>query len=147
MICCKISANFNDPKANLEKLFEDLKKCGYFLWENNNLYFGNVDDYSVDEKKIKKILKSNGYSNSFINIYGKDNQPVEEERITYRILDKLIKINYNRFEHENQQMLENVTKGINILDQEIDKLQEKIDAELKEEAEKNEQKKQKKSAS
>ena len=44
-------------------------------------------------------------------------------------------------------MLENVTKGINILDQEIDKLQEKIDAELKEEAEKNEQKKQKKSAS
>lgn len=140
MICCKISANFNDPKANLEKLFEDLKKCGYFLWENNNLYFGNVDDYSVDEKKIKKILKSNGYGNSFINIYSKDNQPIEEERITYWILDKLIKINYNRFEHENQQMLANVTKGINMLDQEIDKLQEKIDAELKEEAEKNEQK-------
>lgn len=147
MICCKINANFNDPKANFNKLFEDLIKYGDLLWENNNLYFSNTDNYSINEKKIKKILKSNGYINFFINIYGKDNQPTEEDRISYWILDKLIKINYNQYEHENQQMLANVSKGLDLLNQEIDRIQEKLDAELKEEAEKNEQKETKESAS
>ncbi len=135
MICCKINTNFNDSNANLSKLFEDLVIYGDFLWKDNNLYFSNTDDYSIDEKKVKKILKSDGFKQFYIEIYGKNNQPTDEDLITYWILDKLVKINYNKYEKENQQMLAEVDKGLDLLNEEIDKIKKYKDAKLREEAE------------
>lgn len=66
MICCKIVANYNDTQANLDQLLRDLANYGDLLWERNNLFFGNTNDTSVDQDKIKRILRKMVLKNSFL---------------------------------------------------------------------------------
>ena len=123
MICCKIITDYNSANGNLNKLLQKLINCGNFLWENNNLYFSNTDDYSVDQKKIAKILKNSGYNNFFINVYDKEHTPNENEMTNGWITEQLIKINYACYEDQSQKLFSNISKGLDMLDTEINRLQ------------------------
>jgi len=125
MICCKIIADFENPKANFGAALQKLSKHAELLWENGYLYLGETDGDFLTEKKIINILKSNNYTKFFVDIYSKDNQPKETEFINGWLMDKIIKINYNKFEQENQEMLKNTLVGLNMLEKEVDCLLKK----------------------
>lgn len=141
MICCKIITDYNNIHGNFNQLLKDLTSCGDFLWENNSLYFSNTYEYEVNKKTLIQILKKNGYDDFFINIYSKNNEPNENENINGWIYDKLIKINYKCYEHESQELFKNISKGLDMLDEEIADIKRKTnkykEKNINEEAEPN----------
>ena len=64
-----------------------------------------------------------------MDIYSKDNQPSEDDFINGWLMDKIIKINYARYEQENQKMLQDTMEGLEMLDA-------AVEAELKKQQEK-----------
>ena len=123
MICCKIVTNFSSQEGNFAGLLERLGNRGAVLWEQGVLYFADVEK-DTDEKKIVSILKKSGYKKSFIDEYCKDNPPHENEYVDGWINDKLIRICYNKCEQESVEVFKNVSKGLDILNAEIDKIEE-----------------------
>lgn len=123
MICCKIITNFNDAHGNFEKLLNTLSSYGEVLWENGYIFFGDTEHDEVNEKKVQKILKNSGYMSFFINTYAKENQPNETDDINGWLTDKLIKINYVQYERHSQQIFKDISKGLDILNQQVDELQ------------------------
>ncbi|MBO7732380.1 MAG: hypothetical protein J6S67_07500 [Methanobrevibacter sp.] len=123
MICCKITADYVNPQGNFNKLLQSLAQYGSFLWEDNNLYFSNVDDLDVNQNKVALILKKSGYRDHFIFVYDKEHEPRESEYINGWILDKLIKINYNLYENQSQELFRNISHGLDLLDEELERLQ------------------------
>ena len=122
MICCKIVTNYNSEQGKFQQLWETLAKRGDLLWENGTLYFADCKDCTTDSL-IGKILKKCGYDNYFIDIYNKDNQPRFETEVANNWLnEKLIKINFNTYERANQEMLKNVSKGLDQLDEILDNI-------------------------
>ncbi len=119
MICCKIVTNFN--AGDIEKLFNSLSSAGEFLLANNYLYFCDTES-NITETKIKNFLKKAGYTNFFIDIYNKDNQPCESEEINGWLLNKIMKMNYNLCEQENQKLFQEISKGLDLLDIELDNI-------------------------
>ncbi len=122
MICCKISANYSSPDSSFSGLIKDFSKLGDVLWENGFIYFGCVDEPSVDSKKVGRVLRKNGYKEYFINTYDKENQPRDGDYINGWVTDKLIKINYKRYEDESQSVFRNISKGLDCLEDEIAKM-------------------------
>jgi len=120
MICCKITADFNNANGSFKGVLDSLGKYADLYWENNYLFLGETDTDFLTEKKIINILKKNGYTKFFVDIYSKDNQPNETEAINGWLTDKLIKINYNTFERVNQEMLKNTMKGLEDLEKYVD---------------------------
>lgn len=120
MICCKITADFNNANGSFKGVLDSLGKHADLYWENNYLFLGETDTDFLTEKKIINILKKNGYTKFFVDIYSKDNQPNETEAINGWLTDKLIKINYNTFERVNQEMLKNTMKGLEDLEEYVD---------------------------
>ena len=125
MICCKIIADFDNKEASFSGLLKKLSEHAEMLWEGGCLYLGETDSDFLSEKKIIKILKANKYTKFFVDIYSKENQPKETEFINGWLTDKLIKINYNKFERENQEMLRNTMIGLDMLEKEVDYLLKK----------------------
>lgn len=122
MICCKIVANYNSTEGDFEKLWETLSKKGNLLWESGSLYFADCEG-SCTQAQIKRIIKKCGYGDCYINIYNKENQPQFETDVVIGWLsDKLIKINYSTYEQVNQEMLKNVSKGLDQLNVALDKM-------------------------
>lgn len=125
MICCKIVANYNDTNGNFQKLIEKLIKYGDFLWENGAIFFGDTEHGDVDSKTIKRIFRSTGYKDCFICCYDKNNEPNErDESINGWLADKLIKINYTSYERQSQEVFKNISKGLDILDEEIENIRQ-----------------------
>lgn len=120
MICCKITADFNNASANFKGIMESLGKYADLYWENNYLFLGETETSFLTEKKIVNILKKNGCTKFFVDIYSKDNQPQESELINGWLTDKLIKINYATYERENQKMLQDTMRGLEILEAYVD---------------------------
>ena len=56
-----------------------------------------------------------------MDIYSKDNQPQESELINGWLTDKLIKINYATYERENQKMLQDTMRGLEMLEAYVDR--------------------------
>ena len=54
MICCKITADFNNPESNFAALFTSLSACGDIYWSSGELYFADYEG-TVDAKKIKRL--------------------------------------------------------------------------------------------
>lgn len=131
MICCKIIADFDNPNGSFKGLLEKLSEYGEVLWENNHLFFGETSTDFLTEKKIINILKKNNYTKFFVDIYSKDNQPKESDGINGWLNDKLIKINYNMYEKENQQMLKETMIGLDMLEKMVDQLHLEQDKEVK----------------
>ncbi len=124
MICCKISTNYNSPDASFGGLVKGLSKIGDVLWDNGFVYFGCVDEPSVDAKKISQILRKNGYKEFYIDSYTKENQPHDGDYINGWVSDKLIKINYKKYEDESQAVFRNISRGLDLLNNEIARLHE-----------------------
>lgn len=122
MICCKIIADFDNQNANFSGMLKKISQHASVLWENKSLYVAEVDGDFLTEKRIIRILKLNNYTKVFVDIYSRDNQPEETESINWWLEDKLMKISYNQYEQENQEMLKNTMKGLKMLNQEVDVL-------------------------
>jgi len=122
MICCKIIADFDNQNANFSGMLKKISQHASVLWENKSLYVAEVDGNFLTEKRIIRILKLNNYTKVFVDIYSRDNQPEETESINWWLEDKLMKISYNQYEQENQEMLKNTMKGLKMLNQEVDVL-------------------------
>lgn len=120
MICCKIII---DKSGQFATLWSELAKYGDCLYDNNALYFGDTEHNAVTNRKVCNIIKKSGYKNFFIEEYNKENQPNETDEATNGwIIDKLIKINYKLYEQASQELFHNISKGLDILDQEIDQI-------------------------
>lgn len=124
MICCKIIADFNLPTGKFAEFLGELSLKGDFLWENNILYFGDTFG-ETNYKSIEKLLKKTGYPKYFIYEYGKDNSPQETERINGWLLDKIVRINYMQYERTSQEVFHNISKGLDMLEEEINVLKNK----------------------
>jgi len=127
MICCKIVADYEDPQGSLSKLFDNLANHGTFLLENNNLFFSNTDDINFTQKKVENILKRSGYKNFLILVYDKKHDPKENEYINGWIIDKLIKINYNTYENQSQELFRNISHGLDMLDDELSEIEKGLE--------------------
>lgn len=128
MICCKIIADYNSDSGNFSKLLQLLGQCGDFLWTDNALFFSNVDDFDFTEKQIVKILRKANYPQYFINIYSKKNQPSENEEVNAWLLNKLMRINYQMYERESQEAFRDISHGLDLLNDEIEKIQLETEA-------------------
>lgn len=133
MICCKIVTNFNNKEGNFKGILDALADRGSLLWENNYLFFTDVEGKETTIKKINSILKKNGYPNYYIEIYDKQNQPKETENINNWLNDKLIKINYYTYENQSQELFKNISKGLDILDEHIKQIEQQEQENKKEE--------------
>lgn len=120
MICCKIMANYGNPAGDFGKLLASLGKCGDILYENDAIFFGDTENLGTDEKKIRQIFKKSGYKDLFILVYTKENPPKESDGLNGWITDKLMKINYKQYEIQSQEVFRNTSKGLDILENEID---------------------------
>ena len=120
MICCKIIADYGNKEASFSGMLNMLSKYAEVLWEGGYLFLGETDTDKLTEKKIINIFKKNKYKKVFVDIYSKDNEPKESEYVNGWLTDKLIRINYNRYEKENQDMLKMAKKGLDILNEEVD---------------------------
>ena len=136
MICCKIIANFNDPRGKFSALLQGLSKMGDFLFENGTLFFANVDDPKVAEARIKSLIARAGYHNFVVFTYDKDYQPRENEYINGWLTDKLVAINYHCYEQQSQAVFHRVAHGLDLLDKELEAFQNTMLANSNEEAEK-----------
>ena len=125
MICCKITADFYNTNANFEEVLKSLGKYADLYWENNYLFLGETDTEFLTEKKIINILKKNGYTKFFVDIYSKDNQPNETDFINGWLTDKLMRINYITYEKTNQEMLKKTMEGLELLEKYVDQELEK----------------------
>lgn len=125
MIVCKIISKFTS--GNFKDLSKKLLEQGYSLLEKDTLYFADIES-NFDTKKISRILKSCGYANFYIEEFNKDNQPKESEFINGWILDKIIKINYAKCEQESQEVFRNISKGLDLLNEEIKKIKNQREA-------------------
>lgn len=119
MICCKIIANFSSKEGQFSVLLNKLGSLGDVLWDNNSLFFADVEN-DISEKKILSIIKKSGYGKGYIDIYTKENSPHENDYINGWINDKLIKICYNKCEQESQKIFKDISVGLDILNEEID---------------------------
>lgn len=125
MICCKIVANYNDVNGNFKKLSEKLIKYGDFLWENGVVFFGDTEHEEVDSKTIKRIFRSAGYKECFVYSYDKNNEPDEKDQsINSWLLDKIVKINYTNYEKQSQELFKSISKGLDMLDEQIENLKQ-----------------------
>lgn len=122
MICCKIIADYKNSQGNFQLLLDTLANYGDFLWDNNTLFFSETDSNHFTEKKIQNILKKSGYTKYFIDVYDENNQPQETQNINIWLANKLIRINYNNYQKENQKVFSNISKGLDMLETEIDNM-------------------------
>lgn len=137
MICCKIIADYNNPSGDFDKLISKLTKYGDFLWDSNNLFFGDIEN-DLTEKKIGKILKQCGYDKFYINVYSQYNQPQESDFINGWLTDRIVRINYKQCEDESQKVFHDIAIGLAMLNKELDELKSKAQKQEEKEEESNE---------
>ena len=136
MICCKIVADFSDPRGKLSVLLQNLGKVGEFLFENDVIFFGNVEDEKITETRVKSIISRAGYHNFVLFVYDKDHTPRESDYINGWIVDKLRAINYNCYERQSQALFHRVAHGLDLLDKELEEFKNTLSSNNTEEAEK-----------
>lgn len=124
MICCKIVTNFSTTQGKFSGLMQSLRSQGCVLWEDGCLYFADTEK-NLDKKKVGNIVKKNGYSDFYIDVYSKDNEPHENDSVNGWLNDKLVKICYNECENQNQEVFRNISIGLDMLSEEIKDLSEK----------------------
>lgn len=119
MICCKIVTNLDKNKEKVNIFLKKLAEKGNFIIYNNCLYFCDSES-NFSEKDLKKMLKKCEFSNFFLDIYDKENPPKENEEINGWICNELIKLNYNMYEQENQRVFHEISKGLDLLEDELE---------------------------
>lgn len=121
MICCKITSDFRSGAGGFGALYKELGKIGNLLYINGSLFFGSTLQ-KVDAKKVGARMKKFGYPSFFIEEYGKDNEPHEENCINGWLYDQLVAINARTYEAESQKEFRRISKALD----EINKKTEEI---------------------
>lgn len=116
MIVCKIVADF-DSEGDFSGLFNSLAPLGAILCPDDALFFASALD-RIDKKKVKRILKKNGYEDSVIVEYGVNNPPKETPSINGWVFDYITQNAIIRLGKDNRDA---IREGIHQLD-EIDEL-------------------------
>ena len=109
MICCKIITDYNNPAGSFDKLVQLLAKRGDFLWDNNALFFGDIEG-DTTEKQVSNILKKAGFSKFYIETYSQTDPPKESDFINGWLTDRLVRINYKMCEDESQKVFHDISK-------------------------------------
>ena len=127
MIVCKIMADFDSPSGDFGGLFNSLAPLGAILCPGDAVFFASSLD-PVDKKKVKRIMKKNGYHDSVIVEYGVGNPPRETPEINGWVFDFVTQNAIVRLGRDNR---EAIREGMHQLDeidaliaQELDKLPE-----------------------
>ena len=121
MICCKITSNFRGGTGNFESLYKDLGKIGNLLYINGCLYFGSTLQ-KVDAKKVGMKMKKSGYPTFFIEEYGKDNEPHEENCVNGWLYDQLVAINVRSYEVESQKEFRRISKALDDINEKTEEI-------------------------
>lgn len=121
MICCKITSNFRGKAGNFGSLYKELGKIGNLLYINGSLYFGSTLQ-KVDAKKVGARMKKAGYPMYFIEEYGKDNEPHEENCINGWLYDQLVAINARSYEEESQKEFHRIAKALEEINKKTDEI-------------------------
>jgi len=129
MICCKITADLQFVRDNFKNLMGFLGEYGDVLWDNNYLYFANVQDVKITEKTINKVLKKCGCQRFFIEIFENTDGLRETDFANHWIEDKVIKITYNNFEINHKEEIHKMNEQLLSLQKDIELLQNKINTE------------------
>lgn len=111
----KIQGNFNN---NLEKLLKDISKNYDIFFCGNVLYVGLKSLNNSDN--IKSILKTS--KNYYIEKIDETNLKYEAPQVIEWIRDKFIKLDTERFENENQEVLKRTMKFIDEVEQNLEKI-------------------------
>ena len=122
-VCCQIITKFFNVPDGFRCLLETLSEYGDILWTDGKLYFASVsEEKTLSESQLEKIMKEKGYYKFFIDSYDFNTLPKESEYIVGWLQDRLIKINYLTYEEESQKVFHDISKGLDMLDSEIDRL-------------------------
>lgn len=115
MICCKITSNFRSGAGRFGSLYKELGKIGNLLYINGSLFFGSTLQ-KVDAKKVSSVMKKAGYPQHFIEEYGKDNEPREENCVNGWLYDQLVAINARGYEMESQKEFHRIAAALDEID-------------------------------
>lgn len=133
MICCKIIANFRQDSAlSKNSLIDLVSEAGDCLFSGNSLFFCSLEE-EFDEKSLKKILKKCKITNYFINIYDQENPPRENDDVNIWLANKLIQMNYKKYEIESQKAFRDISKGLDMIDQELERMEKEEQEQRKKE--------------
>lgn len=113
MIVCKIMADFDAPEGDFSGFFNALAPLGPILCPGDSVFFASSLD-SVDKKKVKKLLKKSGYTDSVIVEYGVGNPPKETPMINGWLFDNIAQNTIVRLGRENR---EAIREGMRQLDE------------------------------
>ena len=117
MIVCKIVADFDAKGGDFNEFFNSLAPLGAILCPGDAMFFASSLE-SVDKKKVKRLLRKSGYSDSVIVEYGVGNPPKETPSINGWLFDFITQNAIVRLGRDNR---EAIKEGMHQLD-EIDAL-------------------------
>jgi len=121
MICCKIIFDYQNPQGDFKLLLEKLGSYGDVLWDQHTLYFSDTSG-NITEQQIVSVIQSCKYSKIFIDSYDRNNQPnYENDYVMGWLTDHLMKISYNLCEQASQKTFQDISKGLDILNEQLDK--------------------------
>lgn len=121
MICCKITSNFRSGAGQFGSLYKELGKVGNLLYINGSLFFGSTLQ-KVDARKVSSIMKKFGYPQHFIEEYGRDNEPREENCVNGWLYDQLVAINARSYEEASQKEFRRISKALDEIDRRTDEI-------------------------
>ena len=130
MICCKIITNFSAEPDKFGQLCEFLGKKGGWMWDGNDLFFADTEG-PTDEKTVARLVKKAGYTKFYIETFDKDHEPRDNDEAKSWVADKLMKIYYLQFETENKKVLQETSRGLTELNNELNTLIREVIAEQK----------------
>ena len=108
MIVCKIVADFDGNSGDFSGFFDSLARLGAVRSSDDVLYFASSLE-PVDKKKVKRMLKKFGYSDSVIVEYGVNNPPKENPAINGWLFDFITQNALMRLGREHREaMLEGI---------------------------------------
>ena len=122
MICCKIITNFSSGQGRFGELVKGLGKYGEILWAEDTLYFADTENDSTDRGTVSRLLKKYGFKEHYIEEYNKENPPKKDEAIGGWLYDRLVKIAYVACERESQKVFREISKGLDMLDAEVEEI-------------------------
>lgn len=129
MICCKITADFGKG-GDFVRLIEKLSRSGDIYYRGKAMYFADVAG-KADAKAVGRALRGAGYGRFFVEEFARDNPPNEgDDEITSWLTSKLIRMNYNACEERSQRAFRGISKGLDLLDAELDAMIEEKDREV-----------------
>lgn len=122
MICCKITAEYAKICKNFNTILSQLSEKGIVLWDSGKLYFSNSDDPGVGRQFVSRVLRRNGCSDFFLEVYGVGHEPRENDSANCWISNQLVAIGYTEAEREHQDTLRRMSEQLSQLDAELKKV-------------------------